>query len=29
MDMDDEIDIPAPNVKGRIRVKALRLPPKI
>jgi hypothetical protein len=26
MDLDSELDIQAPNVKGRIRVKALRLP---
>lgn len=26
MDLDDQLDIPAPNVKGRIRVKVLRLP---
>jgi len=26
MDLDKELDVPAPNIKGRIRVKALRLP---
>lgn len=26
MDLDDQLDIPVPNVKGRIRVKVLRLP---
>jgi hypothetical protein len=26
MDLDDQLDVQAPNVKGKIRVKALRLP---